>query len=190
MVPDVMTWLIAAFDSPADKNGVPSRAALDEDSRVVIIAGSETTATTLASALYFMAKLPEEQRKLQAALDREVGDEWTYEKARGCALLEHVISETMRLHPAVKTGAPRETPPGGVMVDEVFVPGGMNVMVGIHGVQTDPRYWGERAAEFVPERWEDRSSRVGPFMPFNIGECLPALYYLHPLLKGRLDAAD
>lgn len=167
---DVMTWLIAAFEDPEDADGVPSRAALDEDSRVVIVAGSETTATTLATVLYYMAKRPEVQKRLQAALDGEVGEEWTYERARGCALLDHVISETMRLHPPVLTGAPRETPAGGITVDEVQIPGGVNVIVGFQGIQTDTRYWGDRAKEFVPEGWGEKGGRSGPYMPFSIGE--------------------
>lgn len=168
--PDIMSWLIAAFEDPVDPAGVPSREALDEDSRVVIIAGSETTATTLTTALYYMAKLPAEQRKLQTALDRAIGDEWTYDKVKGCALLDHVIFETLRLQPALRTGASRETPPRGITVDEVYIPGGVNVIVGVQGIQTDPRYWGDGAGKFVPERWGEKGRRLGPYMPFSIGE--------------------
>lgn len=168
-VPDIMTWLISAYDDPADPLGVPSRAALDEDSRVVIIAGSETTATTLATVLYFMAKLPKEQRKFQAILDKEIGEDWTYEKAKACSYLDWVITETLRLQPAVRTGAPMETPPEGITVDGVYIPGNVNVLVGPMVIQNDTRYWGDRAGEFDPSRHGEKSSHGAPFMAFGMG---------------------
>lgn len=173
-VPDIMTWLIGAYDDPSDPLGVPSRAALDEDSRVVIIAGSETTATTLATVLYYMAKLPEEQKKAQAIFDREIGEEWTYEKAKACSYLDWVITETLRLQPAVRTGAPMETPPEGITVDGVYVPGNVNVLVGPMGIQNDTRYWGDRAGEFDPSRFGEKSSQGAPFMAFGMGMCIHA----------------
>ena len=44
------------------------------------------------------------------------------------------------------------TPPGGVVIDGVHIPGDVLVGVPTHVVQRDPRYW-DAPLRFAPERW-------------------------------------
>ncbi|KAL1640915.1 hypothetical protein SLS58_006531 [Diplodia intermedia] len=169
---NIFSHLLRAFIAN-DASAPPSAAALHEDARAVVIAGSDTTATTLTHVLYFLATHPAAQTQLQRALDAAMPDgAWSFEAARAVAFVDDVVAETLRLKPALLTGGYRTTPPQGLVVDGVPVPGGTNVFVPIQLVQTDERYW-PRAREFVPERWGERRAewRTGeqPWIPFSIG---------------------
>lgn len=78
---------------------------------MVIVAGSETTATTLASTLYYLAKNPAILSKLQRHLD------------------EGIPEETLRLRPVLMTGDYRVTPAEGIQVGEMYIPGAVSVFV-------------------------------------------------------------
>lgn len=156
----------------------PSIAALHEDSRVIIVAGSETTATTLACVLFYLAKYPEIQQKLQSQLDTALGGQdfpWEYEKVKTVSFIDDIIHETLRLKPAVPSGGPRVTPPEGITIDGTFIPGDTNVFVPVQPIQRDPRYW-EKAEEFIPERFGEKRAEMHtdgtPYMPFNLGAYL------------------
>ena len=41
----------------------------------------------------------------------------------------------MRLHNPTGVGGPRATPPEGLLVDGVYIPGGSNIMVSIDSIQ-------------------------------------------------------
>jgi len=53
------------------------------------------------------------------------------------------------------TGYYRVTPPNGIQVDEVHIPGDTNVFVPVQLIQRDPRYW-PKPLEFIPERWSEQ----------------------------------
>ncbi|KUI66488.1 Tryprostatin B 6-hydroxylase [Cytospora mali] len=168
---DIVSWLIKVV-MDKDPSASPTDAALHEDSRVIIVAGSETTATTLASIFYFLAKHPSVQHKLQSQVDSVLGKEWDYEKVKSITFIDDIINEALRLKPALLTGGYRVTPPEGITVDGTFIPGDINVFVPVQGIQTDPRYWKE-ADEFIPERFGERRDEMGtdgaPFIPFSLG---------------------
>lgn len=168
---DLVSWLLKSYIDK-EPSAPPSEEALHQDSRVIVIAGSETTATTLASVLYFLAKYPDVQKKLQKQVDAALpkGSAWSYEKVKGIAYIDDIINETLRLKPALLTGGFRVTPPEGLQVDEQFIPGDTNVFVPVYQIHTDPRYWKD-ALDFIPERWGDRKAEMdtegAPFMPFS-----------------------
>ncbi|KAJ5527378.1 hypothetical protein N7513_011537 [Penicillium frequentans] len=170
---DVVSWLLKAHVEK-DVSAAPTPTALHEDARVILVAGSDTTATTLASILYYLAKNPAVLSKLQRLLDEAMpggSGEWSYEKAKSVTYLDDVINETLRLRPAVMEGGYRVTPPEGLQVDEVYIPGDVNVFVPTQLIQTDERYY-EDAKAFVPERWNEKKEMVhegAPFLPFLIG---------------------
>ncbi|KAL1592404.1 hypothetical protein SLS59_009757 [Nothophoma quercina] len=170
---DIISWLLKAVKDK-DVSASPSPEALEDDTRVVIIAGSETTATTLAGALYYLAKHQEKQKKLQRLIDQTIegNNAWTYEKVKSISYLDDWISETLRLRPALLTGGPRETPSKGVQIDEVFIPGNTNVLIPISLIHRDPRWW-QDAQDFVPERFGERRVEMGtdqaPYLPFSLG---------------------
>ncbi|KAF2470653.1 cytochrome P450 [Lindgomyces ingoldianus] len=171
---DIVSWLLKAVKDK-DVSASPSPAALEDDSRVVIIAGSETTATTLAGILFYLAKYPEKQKKLQRLVDKAMPagySDWNYEKVKSVTYIDDFISETLRLRPALLNGGPRETPAQGIRVDEVHIPGKTNVLVPIQLIHRDPRWW-QQAEEFVPERFGEKREEMGtekaPYLPFSLG---------------------
>jgi cytochrome P450 len=175
MPQDIVSWLLKAVKD-SDISASPSAAALEDDARVVIIAGSETTATTLASALYYLAKCPDKQKKLQHFLDQTMPNgygSWSYDKVKSVSYVDDFISETLRLKPALLTGGARETPAKGITIGETYIPGKTNVVVPISLIQRDARYWPEAEA-FVPERFGERRKEMGtdkaPYLPFSLGK--------------------
>ncbi|KAJ4396529.1 hypothetical protein N0V93_000749 [Gnomoniopsis smithogilvyi] len=168
---DVMSWLIKAHDE-GDGSAPPGEAAFQEDSRVLMVAGSDTTSAALTNSFYYLTKYPAVYRKLQAIVDAEFpGGEadWTYTKAKAIPYLDAVIQETLRLRPSVPSGLPRVTPPGGLQIDEVFIPGDVNISVPTYTIQRDPKHWDD-PLEFMPERWETLSTDKTPFFPFTRGK--------------------
>ncbi|KXG46361.1 Cytochrome P450 [Penicillium griseofulvum] len=170
---DIVSWLLKAYVEK-DISAAPTEAALHEDSRVVIVAGSETTATTSASALYYLAKNPAILSKLQCHLDEAMpgrSKDWSYEKVKSVTYLDDIIHETLHLRPAIMTGGYRVTPIEGIQVDEEYIPGDVNVFVPVQLIQTDERYYTD-AKQFVPERWtesKEMCSEGAPFFPFVLG---------------------
>ncbi|KAJ5154854.1 Cytochrome P450 [Penicillium coprophilum] len=170
---DIVSWLLKAYVEK-DISAAPTEAALHQDSRVVVVGGSETVATTLASALYYLAKNPAVLSKLQCHLDEVMpgrSKDWSYEKVKSVTYLDDIIHETLRLRPAVMTGGYRVTPAEGLQIDEVYIPGDVNVFVPVQLIQTDERYYTD-AKQFVPERWNEKTemcSESAPFFPFLLG---------------------
>lgn len=149
----------------------------------------------MANAFYFLAKNPPVLRKLQGYLDElcpNGGRDWSYAKTTKFPYLDHVINETLRLKPPVPSGLPRITPPEGIQIDEVYIPGDTIVAVPTHTIQRDERYYG-RSLDFYPERWEKISPEKSAFMPFTRGMYLSPILYFYIIipdvyLQARLHA--
>lgn len=147
-----------------------SQGKLESNAELLIIAGSETTATTMAGIAYFLFKHPHCMDQLQ----KEVLSAFTsYDEISGDATarlpyLHAVIEETLRLYPPVAFGLPRVSP--GAMVSGHYVPDGTLVSTQIWGSHHDPRYWHEPDA-FIPERWigDGFGDRKEAFNPFSSG---------------------
>ncbi|KAL4862506.1 cytochrome P450 [Aspergillus spectabilis] len=173
---DVISWLLKAAEEK-DQSAPPGDQALNEDSRLMIIPGSDTTSVALAHVFYYLAKHPAAYKKLQSELDKafpNVGQlaDFSNETLRRLPYLEAVINETIRLKPAVPSGQPRQAPPGGLQVDEVWIPGDTIVVIPQHVIQRDDRYF-PSGNEFIPERWLDQKDKMivqeEAFFPFQIG---------------------
>lgn len=137
---------------------------------------SDTSATANACTLFYLAKHPHFLRKLQRQLDAAMPDgprSWSYDKVATVTYLDDIIRESMRLKPPVITGGYRVTPPGGLQVDEVWIPGDVNVFVPFQVLHTDERYFADPLV-FVPERWGERKEEMGTdeslLIPFSAGK--------------------
>ncbi|KAK8093652.1 cytochrome P450 67, partial [Apiospora hydei] len=181
---DIVSWLLKAM-SEKDGSGPPSLGALDEDTKLLLIAGSETTATALTNALFFASMHREKQEKLRAALTESTCAEtnnWSYEAVQSVKYLDHFINETMRLKPSVILSGRYETPP------RVRIPGRVVVTAPLVWLHRDPRYW-QRPDEFLPERWGRtggrRWGRMGLLtFPFLLVSTLFILHHYINALRG------
>ena len=89
-----------------DENGVPilSTEELVVNTKLFILAGHDTTATTLVFALYELSRKPHVILKLRNEIDplfKKRENPPKYSQLRSCDYLEAVIRETQRLHAAV-----------------------------------------------------------------------------------------
>lgn len=119
---DIMSWLLKGYES-TDID--PSKdVLLQGDARLIIVAGSDTTAATLTFLFYHLALDPSQTRKLREELKPlTAGGDWTHRDIQNASHLNGVINEALRLHPPVPNGVSRKTPPQGMQVGETYVPG-------------------------------------------------------------------
>lgn len=113
-------------------------------------------------------------KKLQRLLDEAMpsgAQDWSYEKVTSVTFIDDIINETLRLRPSLLTGGYRITPRGGIQVDEVYVPGDVNVFVPIQLIQTDERYYRDArdCAGAMGEKREEIGTDSAPFLPFSMG---------------------
>ncbi|KAL8389335.1 hypothetical protein RB595_008759 [Gaeumannomyces hyphopodioides] len=133
------------------------------ESALQIVAGSDTTATSLRVIMLYLLSHPRVYAKLQAEVDAAaaaMGDGSGVVSdsiAKGLPYLQAVIKEGMRVHSPVTDQVPKTVPPGGdtVVVDgkSVFLPGGANISYGVWALDRSEAIFGPDAHLFRPERW-------------------------------------
>jgi cytochrome P450 len=146
--PDVFSHLI---DDSIEE--IPKQ--LNADSRLMIVAGSDTTHATLTWLLWELCTHKDAQTKLRKITDELVPgkDFLDVEDVANCPHLDGAINESLRLHPAVPSGLQRETPPAGITLpDGTYIPGETMIWMPIHTIQRDERSFPE-PLKFMPERW-------------------------------------
>ncbi|CAI7614762.1 unnamed protein product [Penicillium pancosmium] len=173
-----MSWLVKALYEE-DQSAPPGHQALNEDGRLMIIAGIDTTGTILAYALYYLTKNPHANQALQKDLVTTFfttsPEDFTNDKLQTLPYLDAIINETLRLKPAVPSGQPRQTPPAGLQIDEVWIPGNTIVVIPQYVLQRDARYF-PSGDEFILELWLASSKKDGlvkyeeAFFPFQLGQ--------------------
>ncbi|KAK2063461.1 cytochrome P450 [Colletotrichum caudatum] len=167
------TDLIEALLRKREDSGL-SLKQIDANGSVVIIAGSETTATLLSGVTYLLLKNPGKMRKLvrevRAAFGRE--EEINITSVNSLTYMLACLDEAMRIYPPVPTGLPRTVPEGGATILGEFVP--QETTVSIHQWAM---YHNEKNFKnpfiFHPERFlgdpEYASDRREAFQPFHVG---------------------
>ncbi|KAK2793068.1 hypothetical protein FQN52_002216 [Onygenales sp. PD_12] len=146
------------------------RTVLFSEARLIIGAGSDTTATALTNIFVILSVYPEWATKLRAEVDASFKD-GTYACTRPLPIMDGIINETLRLHPSVYFPSQRETPPQGMTIGDTFIPGGAIISIPPYQVHRDQRNF-VRPNEFLPERWSSQPELVlnrNAFMPFMIG---------------------
>lgn len=216
-----MTWLLDAESNAQGR--IWGDHWLAGDSRLIIVAGryveclhkskskprandgmafiSDTTAVTLAYIFQYLARYPEQVEKLRLALDPILSgvDQVQDSLLQKVEELNGFIHEVLRMHPPVPAGLLRITPPEGIQVDDIHIPGGCTV-----SVPSQPIGRGMKAPfplavfrshvrkamlttslllhiaataykdadQFIPERWYSRPELIldkSAFSPFSLG---------------------
>ena len=94
------------------------------DSRLIVVAGADTTSATLTYMMYHIASDISLQQGLRSELSAFTLDGSIDVQALATAeRLNAVINETLRLHPPVPSGTSRKTPKEGLTIGETFIPG-------------------------------------------------------------------
>jgi len=143
-----------------------------ENALILLVAGTETTASTLTSAISFLGLHPdmfEKLQKEQAEIISSHGEKITPEILDKCSFLESVIQETLRIVPVSGTNLRKaeET----VVLDGKQIPKGSAVFCNIRLThELDPQVKSESWTDFCPERWLDNDTKPKEdFLPFGSG---------------------
>jgi len=165
---DVLSRLIREgqdSDDPADRLDDTE---LRDQLVTLLLAGHETTATSLAWALYELGRYPELMRRTQEAAD--AGD------ADGDAWLDAVMKESMRLHPVIPIVLRTLQEPA--TIAGIDIPAGTTVGPSIVVAHGDANY--ERADEFDPTRFLGQNPPTNTWIPFGGGarRCIGAGFAL------------
>ncbi|KAK1542061.1 benzoate 4-monooxygenase cytochrome P450 [Colletotrichum paranaense] len=164
---DFLTKMIEARNEAAI-----SDAQIAAHSSDFVIAGSETTATTLSCMTYYLLKNP----AILARLQDEVRSAFvSYEDitavtATPLKYLRAVAQEAMRVYPPLPFALPRVVPNGGCTVDGHFLPGGTTVSTSTFAASMSSSNFDE-PWEFRPERWlvDNPTDDLDASQPFSYG---------------------
>lgn len=98
---------------------------VEVNAEVLVVAGSETTATALSGATYWLTKTPHVLKKLADEVRSSFKDESEINLLNAAQLryLNAVLKETLRIYPPAAVAMPRITPPKGSIVHGHAIPG-------------------------------------------------------------------
>uniref|UniRef100_A0A0K8TVP5 Cytochrome p450 n=1 Tax=Epiphyas postvittana TaxID=65032 RepID=A0A0K8TVP5_EPIPO len=154
---------------------------LREETMVVILAGTDTSAVGTAFAFLMLSRHEEVQKKVYEELKEVFGDSDRPISAADLPKLKYlevVIKEALRLYPPVPVILREVT-------QDVTLPSGLTLLkdvtifINIWGIHRNKEYWGEDAEEFRPERFlEGPLKHPNQFVPFSHGvrNCLGYQY--------------
>lgn len=139
---------------------------------LLIIAGSETTATALSGATHLLCNNPDTLAKLteevRSAFSSE--DEITLLSVQKLKYMLAVLDESLRMFPPVPTASPRVIHEGGDVICGTFLPGKTVVNIWQWPIYRSPKNFA-LPDSFIPERWlgdprfdDDRKEAFQPFV--------------------------
>jgi cytochrome P450 len=156
-----------------------TRDELIAESALLIIAGSDTMATGVTSAIFYLLHYPQTYERLKSEIWEKfeaVEDIIIGAKLTSCQYLLACIDESMRMTPGVGSVLQREVLPGGLHVDGEWFPPGTDLAVPHYALHHNEKYH-FRPFDFLPERWLVSSERSeaevaitrSAYCPYGIG---------------------
>jgi enediyne biosynthesis protein E7 len=165
---DVVSRLIVSTRREADPKVREQR--MRDELVTLLLAGHETTASTLSWSFHLIDRHPEVARRLHDEALEVLGDRLpVYEDLRRLTYTTMVVQEVMRLFPPVWI-LPRQANEA----DEVagyHVPAGSDVLVSPYTMHRHPDFWPD-PERFDPERFDPNRSGGRPayaYLPFGAG---------------------
>ncbi|KAK2728646.1 trichothecene c-15 hydroxylase [Colletotrichum kahawae] len=151
-----------------------TRTELIMHSRLLIVAGSETTATALSGATYLLCSNPSTLAKLTQEVRSAFASEDDIDIITTAKLdyLQAVLEEALRMYPPVPSALPRVTPPGGQEILGQWIPGNTTLDIWHWAMYHNEKNF-RKPFEFHPERWmgdpEFANDSLDALKPFHIG---------------------
>ncbi|KAI5120330.1 hypothetical protein M0805_000390 [Coniferiporia weirii] len=171
----------------AGTDAFPPHDLVIENSKLVIVAGSDTTASVLGGLFFHLLSnldaLARLRTELEEAFPPEEGNTLDFTKLAELPFLNAVINETLRLQPPVPTGLQRAPAvgAGSRRVGHHVISEGTAVNLPPYVYHRDPRYFFPKPDEFWPDRWlrnttsasekgaSEVINNVAAFIPFSHG---------------------
>ncbi|KAL1436260.1 hypothetical protein MTO96_049841 [Rhipicephalus appendiculatus] len=144
-------------------NDIRPKASFIKDTHIVsncfvfLVAGYETTASTLAFALYELARHPEEQRRLHDELMSTFPDKdvLSYEDLHALKRFDAVIRECLRLYPPLVLVTSRMCTKDTQLASGHIIPKGSHIILPTWNVLHDADLWSDPYV-FNPDRFSER----------------------------------
>ncbi|KAL9617465.1 MAG: hypothetical protein Q9160_007728 [Pyrenula sp. 1 TL-2023] len=121
---------------------------------VNLLAGSDTTAATLRTIIYYVLKNPSIQYRLCKEIDQaNLSYPVSFKTAQSLSYLDAIIKESLRIHPIGGFSLERVVPAEGTSLpDGRKLPGGTVIAMSGWNLHFD-RVYGEDVNTFNPDRW-------------------------------------
>ncbi|KAK1978747.1 cytochrome P450 [Colletotrichum cereale] len=151
-----------------------TREEMYENADMLILAGSETTATALSGATYLLTTNPDVLVRLRDEVRSSFASEDEIDLLSTAKLgyLHAVIEEVLRMYPPAPAALPRRTPPGGQVILGQWVPANTTVAIGHWALYHNEKFF-SRPFGFHPERWLGdpafAADRLDAVLPFQTG---------------------
>lgn len=180
-IPDIFNYLLDVDEETGWKH---TRKELQADAGLIIVAGSDTSSSTLTLALFNLALRPNCLARLRQELAKVFPPPTTINNfqalSKECVYLNAVIDETLRLHPPVASGVQRQVPNDSMGISiamrdgtSVVLPAGTVVSVPTTLMHRDERNFSPHPDLFRPERWlakeQEEAFNPSAFIPFGFG---------------------
>jgi len=123
-----------------------------------VIAGSDTSATTIRTVMLSLQSNPDAYRKLQAEIDSaiatgRISSPITDAEARHLPYLQAVIKEGLRILPPAGGPFFKTVPAGGDVIAGKYIPAGTQIGSSPLSIHHSKSIYGDDAEMFRPERW-------------------------------------
>lgn len=162
----------------------------------ILIAGSDTTAFTLNSGIWYISKNPQIKRKLMEALKEALPDsdvEPTLLQLGAIPYLAACVRESLRVAMPVPGRLPRIVPPadqGPLIVDGQTIPPGTIVGMSAYTMHRSEELWGHDVLPFNPDRWLGEAGRGLESHLVTFSKGLRGCTGLHGAQRSRMEGQD
>ncbi|CAN7990006.1 unnamed protein product [Ixodes pacificus] len=176
---DMLQMLLDAQAGVEDSTKVTGQAnKLVEDRHLIancfvfLIAGFETTASSLAFTIHLLAKYSKEQDRILDELNEvfpKENQELTYDGIQQLKRLDMVLCESLRMYPPVILFVSRVCLEDTTVMGQFF-PAGTSIVVPTWHIHYDPDLWPE-PFKFDPERFAEglNTGHSAAYLPFGLG---------------------
>ncbi|PGH01470.1 hypothetical protein AJ79_07908 [Helicocarpus griseus UAMH5409] len=168
--PDFMTYIL----KHNDEKGM-SIEEIEANANILIVAGSETTASLLSGCTFFLLTHPKVYQKfvdeIRGAFQHEA--DITVQSVSKLPYVLAVLDESLRMYPPTPNVLPRSVPQGGAIIDGKFVPEGTSVSMAYYATFRSESNFAKPDC-FIPERWlgndpQFATDKKEALQPFSFG---------------------
>ncbi|XP_054274267.1 cytochrome P450 6a2-like [Macrosteles quadrilineatus] len=142
------------------------------NSVIFLIAGSESTSSSISLTLYQLALHLDIQQRLQKEIDTVLSNhkgQWSYQAMKEMTYLDQVVQESQRMYPIIPLLQRECTKTYKVPDSDLVIEKGVIVTIPVAGLHLDPQHYPDPET-FNPDRFEGNNFKPNPaFLPFGDG---------------------